>query len=281
MRGAAVNVKRVALELGGKSPNIVFADADFETAVDNALTAAFTHSGQVCSAGCRAIVQDEIYDRFVDGGRPARRPDPARARHGRRDRDRRAHLRRAPGQGRGATSASAIAEGARLVAGGRRPDRARAPGRLLLPADGLRRLHARHADRPRGGLRAGPDRRAVHDRGRGDRARQRHDLRPGRRGLDRRRRAGPARRRHGSATARSGSTTTTPTCRRPSGAASSSRGSAGSWPERSRRVPRGQAHLAEHGTRSHRLVLRGVATPPGSIRTRGRARAAPGRSRSR
>src|SRR6185312_5726121 len=65
MRGAAINVKKVALELGGKSPNIVFADADFETAVDNALTAAFVHSGQVCSAGCRAIVQDEIYDAFV------------------------------------------------------------------------------------------------------------------------------------------------------------------------------------------------------------------------
>ncbi len=57
MRGAAGNVKRVALELGGKSPNIVFADADFETVVDNALTAAFVHSGQVCSAGCRAIVE--------------------------------------------------------------------------------------------------------------------------------------------------------------------------------------------------------------------------------
>ena len=65
LRGAAVNVKRVALELGGKSPNIVFADTDFETAVDNAVTAAFIHSGQVCSAGCRAIVEDQIYDRFV------------------------------------------------------------------------------------------------------------------------------------------------------------------------------------------------------------------------
>ncbi len=65
LRGAAGTIKRVALELGGKSPNIVFADADFETVVDNALTAAFVHSGQVCSAGCRAIVQDEIYDRFV------------------------------------------------------------------------------------------------------------------------------------------------------------------------------------------------------------------------
>ncbi len=76
MRGAAVNVKKVALELGGKSPNIVFADADFETAVDNALTAAFAHSGQVCSAGCRAIVEDAMYDRFVEevGRRADRHP---------------------------------------------------------------------------------------------------------------------------------------------------------------------------------------------------------------
>ena len=70
MRGAAVNIKRVALELGGKSPNIVFADADFETAVDNALTAAFTHSGQVCSAGCRAIVQDSDPRPVRRRGRP-------------------------------------------------------------------------------------------------------------------------------------------------------------------------------------------------------------------
>jgi betaine-aldehyde dehydrogenase len=74
LRGAAGNIKRVALELGGKSPNIIFTDADFETAVDNALTAAFVHSGQVCSAGCRAIVQDEIHDRFVaEVGRRAER----------------------------------------------------------------------------------------------------------------------------------------------------------------------------------------------------------------
>ncbi len=80
LRGSAVNIKRVALELGGKSPNIVFADADFETAVDNALTAAFTHSGQVCSAGCRAIVEDEIYDRFVE--EIGRRADRIRLGHG-------------------------------------------------------------------------------------------------------------------------------------------------------------------------------------------------------
>ena len=78
--GAAVNLKKVALEMGGKSPNIVFDDADFETAVDNALTAAFTHSGQVCSAGCRAIVQDTIYDRFV--AEVAARADRIRLGHG-------------------------------------------------------------------------------------------------------------------------------------------------------------------------------------------------------
>jgi betaine-aldehyde dehydrogenase len=66
MAAAARNVKRVALELGGKNPNVVFADADFETAVDFALTAVFLHSGQVCSAGARLVVQDSIHDAFVD-----------------------------------------------------------------------------------------------------------------------------------------------------------------------------------------------------------------------
>jgi betaine-aldehyde dehydrogenase len=63
---AAATVKKVALELGGKNPNVVFADADFETAVDYALTAVFLHSGQVCSAGARLIVQDELHDALVD-----------------------------------------------------------------------------------------------------------------------------------------------------------------------------------------------------------------------
>ncbi|MEW9533531.1 aldehyde dehydrogenase family protein [Microbispora sp. NPDC049125] len=66
MASAAGTVKRVALELGGKNPNIVFADADFETAVDFALTAVFLHSGQVCSAGARLLVEDSLHDAFVD-----------------------------------------------------------------------------------------------------------------------------------------------------------------------------------------------------------------------
>ena len=90
--------------------------------MDNALTAAFTHSGQVCSAGCRAIVQDEIYDRFVAEIGATRGPDPPRPWHGRHDRDGRPHHGRASGPRWRPTSRSAIAEGARLVAGGRRPD---------------------------------------------------------------------------------------------------------------------------------------------------------------
>ncbi|MFC0865923.1 aldehyde dehydrogenase family protein [Sphaerimonospora cavernae] len=66
MAAAAATVKRVALELGGKNPNIVFADADVETAVDFALTAVFLHSGQVCSAGARLLVEDSLHDAFVD-----------------------------------------------------------------------------------------------------------------------------------------------------------------------------------------------------------------------
>ena len=120
LHGAAGNIKRVALELGGKSPNIVFADADFETAVDNALTAAFVHSGQVCSAGCRAIVQDEIYDRFVaEIGRRAERirlgagTDPATEAGALISAAHRAKVARYVETG--------IAEGARLVAGGGPP----------------------------------------------------------------------------------------------------------------------------------------------------------------
>ncbi|KNH16440.1 betaine-aldehyde dehydrogenase [Arthrobacter sp. ZBG10] len=62
---AAGSVKKVALELGGKNPNIVFADADFDAALDNALNAAFVHSGQVCSAGARLIVEESIAEDFV------------------------------------------------------------------------------------------------------------------------------------------------------------------------------------------------------------------------
>ena len=66
MVAGAATVKKVALELGGKNPNIIFGDADVETAIDYALTAVFLHSGQVCSAGARLIVAAELHDRVVD-----------------------------------------------------------------------------------------------------------------------------------------------------------------------------------------------------------------------
>jgi len=65
MAAAIGNLKKVSLELGGKSPNIVFADADFETAVDYALFAIFANQGQVCAAGSRLLLEESIYEKFV------------------------------------------------------------------------------------------------------------------------------------------------------------------------------------------------------------------------
>lgn len=66
MAAAAGTVKKVALELGGKNPHIIFADADLDAAIDNAVTAVFLHSGQVCSAGTRLLVERRIHDQVVD-----------------------------------------------------------------------------------------------------------------------------------------------------------------------------------------------------------------------
>jgi len=63
---AADTVKRVTLELGGKSPNIFFADADFESAIDGALFGVFINQGEVCSAGSRILVEKSIYSKFVE-----------------------------------------------------------------------------------------------------------------------------------------------------------------------------------------------------------------------
>jgi betaine-aldehyde dehydrogenase len=121
MRSAADTVKKIALELGGKNPNIVFADAPFEAAVDHALTGVFLHAGQVCSAGTRLIVHSDLHDEFVaelvrragtirlgNGLAPDSRSGPlVSAEH-------RAKVERHVAQG--------IAEGAKLVTGGKRPD---------------------------------------------------------------------------------------------------------------------------------------------------------------
>jgi betaine-aldehyde dehydrogenase len=66
VKTAADTLKRVTLELGGKSPNIFFADADFEAAIDGALFGVFINQGEVCSAGSRILVHKPIYRKFVD-----------------------------------------------------------------------------------------------------------------------------------------------------------------------------------------------------------------------
>jgi betaine-aldehyde dehydrogenase len=66
MRAAAETLKKISLELGGKSPNIFFADADFEAAVEGALFGVFFNQGEVCSAGSRILVQRPIYRKFVE-----------------------------------------------------------------------------------------------------------------------------------------------------------------------------------------------------------------------
>ena len=120
MRAAAGNLKKITLELGGKSPNIVFADAEFETAVDYALYGIFANAGQVCSAGSRLLLEDAIYDRFlatllerarkivVGDGFDPKTQDGAARRRAQRDRVEE-YIR------------LGIEEGAKLVLGGDRP----------------------------------------------------------------------------------------------------------------------------------------------------------------
>lgn len=64
-RAASETLKRVTLELGGKSPNLIFADADFEAAIDGTCAGIFANSGEICSAGSRVLVDKAIYDDAV------------------------------------------------------------------------------------------------------------------------------------------------------------------------------------------------------------------------
>lgn len=64
-RGAADTVKRVSLELGGKSPNLIFADSDIESAVERAIVECFNNTGQSCNAPTRLLVENSVYDQVV------------------------------------------------------------------------------------------------------------------------------------------------------------------------------------------------------------------------
>jgi betaine-aldehyde dehydrogenase len=140
MAAAAPTVKRIALELGGKNPNVIFADADLPAAIDNALTAIFLDSGQVCSAGSRLIVEESVHDRVVS--ELVRRAGQIRL-GGPFDEQAESgplisfdHLKKVQ-----AYVENAVAEGARLVTGGTTPDDpALSNGSYFLPTvlDGCR-----------------------------------------------------------------------------------------------------------------------------------------------
>ena len=66
MRGSADSMKRVTLELGGKSPNIVFADSDIDSAVKGAITGIFYGKGEVCNAGSRLFIENKVRDEFLE-----------------------------------------------------------------------------------------------------------------------------------------------------------------------------------------------------------------------
>lgn len=65
MKSAATNIKKIGLELGGKSPNVIFADADLDAAVEWAMIGIFFNQGEVCAAGSRIIIEESIHDEFI------------------------------------------------------------------------------------------------------------------------------------------------------------------------------------------------------------------------
>ncbi|GBC84291.1 Aldehyde dehydrogenase PuuC [bacterium HR11] len=120
MREAAATLKRVTLELGGKSPNIVFADADLEAAVRGAYIGIFYNQGEVCAAGSRLIVDADVHDRLlerlVERTQKLRPGDPLDPNTRMGPLANKAQLEKVESYVR-----KALEEGDRLVIGGRRP----------------------------------------------------------------------------------------------------------------------------------------------------------------
>ena len=173
MRGAADTLKRITLELGGKSPNIVLADADIDAAIRGATIGIFYGKGEVCAAGSRLLVDRSIKDGVHRQARGAREEDDGR---------RSAWIRETRF---GALSSkkqldtvlryieSGKQEGATLVAGGARTDIGTGKGYFVQPtvfAD----VQPGDDDRARRDLRAGAGRDRVRGHRRSDRARERH-----------------------------------------------------------------------------------------------------------
>ena len=171
MREAAGTLKRLSLELGGKSPNIVFADADIDAAVRGAMTGIFYNKGEVCAAGSRLFLEQSIHDEFMakltDAVKTLKVGDPL---------DKATRMGPVVSKAQMETVLSYIEDGKREGAqrGGGRPSRAgRQRQGLLRGAHDLRRGHERDEDRPRGDLRPGALGHPVPSSGGRDRAGQR------------------------------------------------------------------------------------------------------------
>ncbi len=170
----------MSIELGGKNPNIVFADADFEQAVDGALFGAFANQGEVCSAGSRLLVERTIYDRMLAALAEQGAAGAARRSAGARDQDGPAGHRRAPRQGAGLHRDRHARKGGWSPAAGARAGPALDKGNFVEPTifadvDNRARIAQEEIFGPV--LVVIP----FDRRGRGDPHRQRHALRPGRR----------------------------------------------------------------------------------------------------
>ncbi len=193
VQAATGNLKKVTLELGGKSPNVVFADADPETSVAGAANAIFFNHGQCCVAGSRLYVERDRFEEVVEGvaeiakGIKVGDGFSADTQMGPLVSDE--QLRRVSGY-----LDSGRADGAEVVTGGGRVgDR----GYFIEPTV-ISKDAPRYEDCARRDLRSGRGGRAFPEPGRDRRGRQRFRLRPGSRGVDEGRVQGP---RHGEATA--------------------------------------------------------------------------------
>jgi len=200
-RAAADNLTRVTLELGGKSAQVVFSDADLDAAANGIIAGVFAATGQTCMAGSRVVVHQDVEQALVEKGRRTGALDHDRrpARPGDRD-----------GAGGDRQAVRHRPEPLRQRPRGRRHHRLRrgagpAARWLVRRADGAHRHHLRHARGPGGDLRPGRGGHDLPGRGRGGPAGQRHGVRPGRLGMDQGRAPGAPR---GCVPAPSGSTPT-------------------------------------------------------------------------
>ena len=174
--GAAATIKRVTLELGGKSANVVFADADLEAAAEAAPIAVFANAGQDCCARSRILVERAAIDEFMAALEDAVQGDPGRRPARRGDADGPADLGRPARDRRLLRARRRAGRDSRLGAG---------RAGVLVPADRSRPGFERRPRRDRGDLRPRRLRDPVRRRGGGGAAGQRDDLRALGLGLDR------------------------------------------------------------------------------------------------